>query len=230
MVIGNGMVAKRFGSYKVNDQFLIFASGVSNSKNINPGAYERELSLLQRSIKENPEKILVYFSTCSIYDPGEENSKYVLHKRQIEELIQKDQKHFYVFRVSNLVGHSPNPNTILNFYVYHILNGINFDLWTNATRNLIDIDDMYNIADNVLKKEVLQNQVINIANTENYTTLEIIMAIENLWNTKANYIPILKGNPFTIDLSAIGPIVKELGIHFGKNYLPNLLRKYYYHQ
>ena len=36
MVIGNGMVAKRFGSYKINDQFLIFASGVSNSKNINP--------------------------------------------------------------------------------------------------------------------------------------------------------------------------------------------------
>jgi len=34
MVIGNGMVAKRFESYKTNDQFLIFASGVSNSKNI----------------------------------------------------------------------------------------------------------------------------------------------------------------------------------------------------
>ena len=115
MVIGNGMVAKRFGSYKINDQFLIFASGVSNSKNINPGVYERELILLQRSIKENPEKILVYFSTCSIYDPGEENSKYVLHKRQIEELIQKDQKHFYVFRVSNLVGHSRKSKYYIKF-------------------------------------------------------------------------------------------------------------------
>jgi nucleoside-diphosphate-sugar epimerase len=132
--------------------------------------------------------------------------------------------------VSNLVGYSPNPNTLLNFYVYHILNGINFDLWTNATRNLIDIDDMYKITDDILKRGVVQNQVINIANTENYTTQEIITAIENLWNTKANYIPIEKGNPFIIDLSAIRPIMKKLGIHFGKNYLPNLLRKYYYHQ
>ena len=227
MVIGNGMVAKRFESYKTNDQFLIFASGVSNSKNINPAAYERELILLQKAIKENPEKILVYFSTCSIYDPGEENSKYVLHKKQIEHLIQKDQKQFYIFRVSNLVGRSGNHNTILNFYVYHILNGINFDLWTNATRNLIDIDDMYKIADDILKKGVVQNQVINIANTQNYTTQEIITAIENLWNTKANYIPILKGNPLTIDLSAIRPIMKELGIRFGKNYLTSSLRKYY---
>ena len=230
MVIGNGMVAKRFGSYETDDQFLIFASGVSNSKNINPEAYERELILLQRSIKETPEKILVYFSTCSIYDPGEENSRYVLHKKQLEELIQRDQKKFYIFRVSNLVGRSGNRNTILNFYIYHILNGINFDLWTNATRNLIDIDDMYKIADDILKRGVVQNRVINIANTENYTTQEIISAIENLWNTKANYIPILKGNPFTIDLSAINPLMKELGIHFGKNYLTNLLRKYYYHQ
>src|SRR6476469_4468886 len=230
MVIGNGMVAKRFESYKTNDEFLIFTSGVSNSKNINPEAYERELTLLQQSIKENREKVLVYFSTCSIYDPGEENSRYVLHKKQIENLIQKDQKQFYIFRVSNLVGQSGNRNTILNFYVYHILNGINFDLWTNATRNLIDIDDMYKIADYILKKGVAQNQVINIANTENYATQEIITAIENLWNTRANYIPIPKGHPFTIDLMTTSPIMEELGIRFGKNYLPNLLRKYYYHQ
>ena len=145
-------------------------------------------------------------------------------------MIQKDQEQFYIFRVSNLVGQSGNRNTILNFYVYHILNGINFDLWTDATRNLIDIDDMYKIADYILKTGAAQNQVINIANTENYTTQEIITAIENLWNTRANYIPIPKGHPFTIDLTTTSPIMEELGIRFGKNYLPNLLRKYYYHQ
>ena len=230
MVIGNGMVAKRFESYKTADQFLIFASGVSNSKNINPEAYERELTLLQRSIEEHAEKILVYFSTCSVYDPGEENSTYVLHKKKIEHLVQANQERFCIFRVSNLVGHSGNRNTVLNFFVYHILNGINFDLWTNATRNLIDIDDMYKIVDNVLKKGIGRNEVINVANTENYSTREIITAIEDLWNTKANYIPIAKGSPFIIDLSTTGPIMKELGIHFGKDYLTNLLRKYYYHQ
>jgi len=230
MVIGNGMVAKRFESYKANEQFLVFASGVSNSKTANPEAYERELFLLKTSMKENPGKILVYFSTCSIYDPGEENSKYILHKKQIERLIEEEQKQFHIFRVSNLVGRSSNRNTILNFYVYHILDGVNFDLWTNATRNLIDIDDMYKVADHILEKGIARNQVINIANTDNYSTQEIIIAIEGLWKTKANYIPIQKGNAFDIDLPVTGPIMKELGIHFGKNYLTNLLRKYYYHQ
>ena len=230
MVIGNGMVAKRFESYKTDQQFLIFASGVSNSKSINPEAYERELVLLKKSMEENPDKTLVYFSTCSIYDPGEEESKYVLHKRHIERLIEERQKQFHIFRVSNLVGRSANRNTILNFYVHHILEGVNFDLWTNATRNLIDIDDVYRIADHILKKGIAPNQVINIANTENYSTQEIIIAIEGLWRTKANYIPIQKGNAFDIDLSLTTPIIKELGIHFGKNYLTNLLRKYYYHR
>lgn len=230
MVIGNGMVAKRFESYKKNDELLIFASGVSNSKSIDVEAYERELNLLQTSMDENPEKILVYFSTCSIYDPGEERSKYVLHKKQIEDLIQAKQKQFNIFRVSNLVGHSRNRNTILNFYVYHILNGINFDLWTNATRNLIDIDDVYRITDHILKMGIARNQVVNIANTESYSTQEVIIAIEGLWKKKANYIPIQKGNAFDIDLSVTRPIMKELGIHFGKDYLTNLLRKYYHHQ
>jgi nucleoside-diphosphate-sugar epimerase len=227
MVIGKGMVAKRFEAYERDDQFLIFASGVSNSKNINQAAYERELTLLQKAIKENPEKILVYFSTCSIYDPEEEHSKYVLHKKQIEHLIQTDHEKFYVFRVSNLVGHSANRNTILNFYVYHILNGINFDLWTHATRNLIDIDDMYRIVDHLLKKGAGQNDIINIANEESYGTGQIITAIENFLDTRANYIPIAKGNAFTIDTSATKNVIKELGILFETNYLTSLLRKYY---
>jgi nucleoside-diphosphate-sugar epimerase len=227
MVIGNGMVAKRFESYNADDQFIIFASGVSNSKNINPAAYDREILLLQKTIKENAEKVLVYFSTCSIYDPGEENSKYVSHKKTIEDLIQQQQEQFHIFRVSNLVGRSENRNTILNFYVYHILNGINFDLWTNATRNLIDIDDMYRIVDHILKKRIDQRNIINVANEESYTTEEIIAAIETFLDTRANYIPIAKGNAFAIDTSATRKINEELGIRFEKNYLPNLLRKYY---
>jgi len=227
MVIGNGMVAKRFEPYNGDDRFIIFASGVSNSKNINPAAYDREILLLQKTIKENPEKVLVYFSTCSIYDPGEENSKYVSHKRAIEDLIQKHQEQFHIFRVSNLVGRSENRNTILNFYVYHILNGINFDLWTNATRNLIDIDDMYRIVDHILKKSIDQSKIINVANEESYSTEEIISAIETFLDTRANYIPIAKGNAFAIDTFATKKINEELGIRFEKNYLPSLLRKYY---
>jgi nucleoside-diphosphate-sugar epimerase len=227
MVIGNGMVAKRFESYKKDDQFLIFASGVSNSKNTDPAIFNREIELLQNTIKENKEKTLVYFSTCSIYDPEEKNSEYVLHKKNIEDLIQKQQKQFYIFRISNLVGRSDNPNTVLNFFFYHIRHAINFDLWSNATRNLLDIDDMYKIIDYILQKKTFKNDIINIANPVNYSVIEIITALETLMGLRANYIPISKGKDFVIDVSLISPLFTKLNIHFGKTYLTNLLQKYY---
>ena len=85
MVIGNGMIAKRFAAYTGNDQFIIFASGVSNSRTNDTAAYNREAALLLDTIKHNKDKTLVYFSTCSIYDPGEKDSPYVLHKLKMEK-------------------------------------------------------------------------------------------------------------------------------------------------
>ncbi|MBP6455165.1 MAG: hypothetical protein KA275_00440, partial [Chitinophagaceae bacterium] len=70
MLVGNGLIAKKFLNYLKDDNFLIFASGVSNSKNANTDEYIKEINLLEKSIQINKEKILVYFSTCSINDPS----------------------------------------------------------------------------------------------------------------------------------------------------------------
>lgn len=221
------MIGKRFAPYQDNDAFVIFASGVSNSKNTDSEAYLREKELLQSVIKKNAEKTFVYFSTCSIYDPDEQMSEYVLHKKDQEAFIQKNCKQFYIFRASNLVGRSGNPNTILNFFIHHIQNKINFDLWRNATRNLLDIDDMYKLVDHILRNRLYPNSVLNIANPVTHSVKDIISAIEMLWNIKANYIPIEKGSYFSIDIAAITPIIRELDIRFENDYLTNLLRKYY---
>ena len=230
MVIGNGMVATKFESFNTNDEYVIFASGVSNSKTSDPSAYKRESGLLQKTIRENSNKTLVYFSTCSIYDPGEASSAYVLHKLGVEEFIRSNSPQYYIFRVSNLVGKSTNHNTVLNFFYYHIINKINFDLWQNAERNLMDIDDAFRIIDYLLRKKLYQNQVTNIANPVNYKVISIIEALENLLGLKANYIPIPKGNPINIDTKPISPILKELNVNFGSAYLSNMIKKYYLHQ
>ncbi len=227
MVVGNGMIGKRFASYQNNDAFAIFASGVSNSKSNNDDAYRREKELLQSVIQQHAGKILVYFSTCSIYDPDEQKSKYVLHKRELEELIKKNCKQFQIFRVSNLVGKSDNPNTVLNFFIHHIRNNINFDVWSNASRNLLDIDDMYRIVDHILQHPLYLNDSINIANPLTYNVNEIVSTIEALWNIKANYIPIEKGSKFAINIDAILPVIQQLNIRFENDYLINLLKKYY---
>lgn len=227
MVIGNGMVAKRFESYSQKDDFIIFASGVSNSKNTDLTAYQREAALLEKLIAEYPGKTLVYFSTCSLYDPGEKGSLYYLHKLRTEAFIRREVDRYTIFRVSNIVGRSGNPNTVLNFFYYHLLHKINFDLWNNTSRNLIDMDDMFAIADHILQNGTYPNQVVNIANPVSNNVKEIIEALESVLQLKGNYISIPRGHHFEIDISLILPVIETLRIPFGEDYLTNLIKKYY---
>jgi nucleoside-diphosphate-sugar epimerase len=227
MVFGSGMVAKRFRSYQTNNDFLIFASGVSNSKVGDLTSYKREIELLATSVKKNLEKTVVYFSSCCLYDPVEKDSAYTIHKMQIENFIQAECKNYNIFRVSHLAGKSENKNTLLNFFVYHAFEGINFDLWKNTSRNIIDIDDAYKIIDYILQNKLLSNQIVNIASPFNYTTTEIADTIEKNFAIKANYTEIEKGISFKIDTSLIQPIGDLLKIEFDKNYLEKLLKKYY---
>jgi nucleoside-diphosphate-sugar epimerase len=227
MVIGNGLVARRFELYNREADFLVFASGVSNSKTKNPEAYNREMKLLKDSVQKYNSKSLVYFSTCSIYDPYEKGSAYVQHKLQIEDFIQTQAKQYHIFRISNLAGISSNPNTLLNFFFNHVKNGVNFDLWTNACRNIIDVDHAYLVIDHILKNSLFQNQVITIANPANHPVKKIITTIETFLNIKSNYIEIDKGTCFEIDISPIQPIIQKLAIRFDLEYLKDILNKYY---
>ncbi len=227
MVIGNGLLARRFDSYATNDRFLVFASGVSNSKTKNPDAYGREVSLLRECIEQHPDKIIIYFSTCSIYDPDEKHSIYVQNKLVIENIIQTTARQYFIFRVSNVAGRSTNPNTLLNYFHYHINNGINFDLWMNACRNIIDIDDVYFIAHQLMKNNPPSPEPINIASPFSYPVKEIVLAIESFLDTKSNYVEVNKGSCFEIDLSDIHLILGKSPTKFGTGYLARLLTKYF---
>lgn len=68
---------------------MYFASGVSNSQNQNHSLFQRETDLLVETLRNNKEKLFIYFSTCSIYDPTLVNSEYVKHKLKIENLIEQ---------------------------------------------------------------------------------------------------------------------------------------------
>ena len=227
MVIGNGLVARRFGLYNSQDNFLVFASGVSNSKTQNPDVYKREMKLLKECVEQYNTKSLVYFSTCSIGDPQEKESAYVHHKLHIEDYIRTRVKQYHIFRISNLAGISSNPNTLLNFFFNHVKNGVNFDLWTKACRNIIDVDDAYLIIDHILKHTLFPNQVINIANPVNLPVKKIIASIETFLHIKSNYIEIEKGVCFDIDISPVQHIIQKLGIRFDPGYVRDLLNKYY---
>lgn len=227
MVVGNGMIAIRFSKYKEDGRFVIFASGVSNSTLNDPDSFEREMHLLKETIQSQPKAQLVYFSTCSIYDPAMKQSPYVLHKLAIEKMIQETHPNHIIFRVSNPIGKTDNRHTILNYFIDHIIKQEPFTVWKYATRNLIDIDDMFAICNFILQEQVYKNQVINIANPVNYSVLSIVHTIEHYFKIKANYTIIDKGSSPLIDTSAIEKILSRLNIEFDDNYLELLLQKYF---
>lgn len=228
MVIGNGMIANSFASYKDNEDIIIFASGVSNSKDTVEENYLREFQLLKQTIKDYPEKTLVYFSTSSIQDDDLASSPYVIHKKRIEEFIKKNAPKYYLFRISNLAGVSNNPYTLLNYFIFNILRNHPLTVWKNAFRNIISVDDMYAIVNYFLQKKENINTTINIANPENYSVPYIIECIEKHLNKKAILNEVERGDNYKIDISTIEPLFKELNIQFNDNYLTALLKKYYH--
>ena len=83
MVVGNGLLAV---SFKKNIEkyanYIIFASGVSNSKEIDNNVFLREKLLLIKTLSENEKKKLIYFSSI-LTDTID--SPYYNHKKDIEE-------------------------------------------------------------------------------------------------------------------------------------------------
>ena len=64
MIVGNGLIANLFKN-EDRENVVFFASGVSNSLETEKSAFLREENLLRKTLEENPEKIFIYFSTCS---------------------------------------------------------------------------------------------------------------------------------------------------------------------
>ena len=227
MVIGNGMLAKAFESYLDQEDFIIFASGVSDSTSADITAFEREIQLLTDTIKKNKDKYFVYFSTCSIYDPSMQRSHYVRHKIKAEELIINQCQSFIIFRLTNPVGKTGNRHTLVNYLINHIAEKKEFAVWKNASRNIIDIDDVYILCNEILQQKLFTGSVVNIANPQNYTVPFIVENIETYFNTRARYSLIDTGGAPAIDTTAVNALFTKFNINFDEHYLQKLLKKYF---
>lgn len=227
MIVGRGLVANGFKTYVNDDRFLVFASGVSNSANTDAGEFARECSLLKSMMDAHREKTFIYFGTCSVYDLSLQHSPYVQHKLAMENLLRAEHGRYHIFRVSNLAGKTDNPHTVLNYFYQHIINGDFFQLWKNASRNIIDIDDAVTVCTHIMEENLFMNQVINIANPENYPVVKIVEFIESFTGKKGHYTLVDKGSNPVIDTSTIRPLFPLLNTRFDAGYLNRVLEKYY---
>jgi len=140
VVVGSGLLGSGMSSFSNNEDILIFASGVSNSKETNENEYLREFNLLKTFI--GTEKKLIYFSTCSVLYECLQPSKYITHKKHIENFIKNNFKNYIIFRLPNVVGRSPNKHTSFNFFKNNLINNLPISVEKNTTRYFIDVDDV----------------------------------------------------------------------------------------
>jgi len=225
MILGTGLLANAFAPVFADDeQILIFASGVSNSSELNPEAFARERVALQSALTAKHQ--LVYFSSCAVANAHQPPTPYFQHKLEMEQLVLS--RGGIVFRLPQVVGRSRNPNTLTNFLFDRINQQLSFELWVAAERNLIDVDDVVAIATHMIRRNLLHvGQPESIAAKQSVTMLRIVRTFEEVLGKKADFQAIEQALPFPIQSALCQRVAAELGIEFDDGYLSRLLRKYY---
>lgn len=225
MIIGNGLIANVFQGHD-QEEVVFFASGVSNSLETDKSAFLREENLLRKTIEDNKDKILLYFSTCSIYDSSKTDSPYVHHKLRMEQLVEECCARFLILRISNAVGRGGNPNLLVNYLFNSIQEEKTVVLHTLATRNLIDADDVKNIALQLLADQVL-NKTINVAYLENFSPLEMVAILEKHLRKKIKTETVRSGQSYLISIPEVESYFTKNNLKDKEAYLCRILERYY---
>lgn len=225
MIVGNGLIGKAFYSYDRED-VVFFASGVSNSLETDRNQFQREENLIRKTIAENPEKLFVYFSTCSIYDSSKNDSRYVLHKLNMEHIISTEVSNYLIARVSNAVGSGGNPNLLMNYVNRAIDNGDTIHIHRFAKRNLIDVEDVKSIVLHLIdsKKE---KGIYNVAFLRNFSIEEIVESFESFKGKTAVKEFQDKGESYSISIDDLGSYFLNKDLEKNGVYLKKMLHKYY---
>ena len=225
MIVGNGLIASLFTECD-QENIIFFASGVSNSLETKKEEFLREENLIKKTIIENPNKVFIYFSTCSIYDSSKVESQYVLHKLKMEQIIIQLCPQYLILRLSNAVGNGGNPNLLMNYLVRSVKNNEIINVHTKATRNLIDVEDIKNITNQLIDKQYF-NKIINIAYPENYTIIEILEIMEKFYQTKLYLNLVKSGSGYGIDTHDVESYFIQHALTNKETYLHKILEKYY---
>lgn len=229
MVIGSGVIANRFIDYSLQSKYLIFAGSVNDSAMMDESRIHEEESAVRNALPTHGDAIFVYFSICSISDQDVTHTPYVQHKVRMEKFVQESAKKFLIFRLPQVMGLSDAKSSLVNDLVDAISNQKPFELWQNAQKNLIDIDDVHEIVGEVLRREICLNKIINVASTHQTSVLQLVRDIEDFIGFSANYLLASKGTSYALDVSEIKPILSDLRIDFGEAYIRSSLNKYFGH-
>ncbi|MDL5366163.1 hypothetical protein QSH18_11150 [Xanthomonas sp. NCPPB 2654] len=226
MIVGNGLLASAFEQKAIEALgATIFASGVSNSNEVDPAAYAREKKLLCEHLKL-ARGTFVYFSTCSIADPDRGVGAYARHKKLMEEEVAT-RDDYLILRLPQVVGHTANPNTLTNFLASRIAEGVKIPLWSGAIRCLVDVEHVAAITLELLRQPRPMRVLGDIAPPEVVTMPELIDMLESVMGVRTQRELIDRGGGSRPDPELMLSLSHRLGLDISTGYTARLLRKYY---
>ena len=142
MIIGKGDIASIL---KDREDVIFFASGVSNSSETRQSEFEREFNLLKRQDKT---KCIFYFSSITIDNKEKfEVSKYLQHKKRMEDYIVSNFESYNIIRIGN-INWGNNPNTFLNYIKNKIKNNEPVYI-SDEYKFMIDKQHLLSLTDNL---------------------------------------------------------------------------------
>lgn len=194
MLVGNGLIASAFVDYKDNDDVIVIASGISNSKETDYKQYKREIDLIYSFIDTKSK--IVYFSTTSVFDKSLD-TVYVNYKRYIEKLISTNFDNYLIFRLPIVIGESNNNNTFINNIKNKIIKNETIYINNMSSIYIIDIDDIKELLPNIIDNK--NNQIINVTFDNKEFVFDIIQKMGFLLDKKVNGKIINGGFDLTIE-------------------------------
>ena len=144
--------------------------------------------------------LFLYFGTCSAN--GSLDSPYVQHKIKMEKIVAEHPQ-YLILRLPQAAGKTENPHTLLNYIFARIIRSERFQIWTNARRNIIDVDDVVRIAVGIALEEGVRRECINVANFSDYSMGDIVAKIEKVVGKKSIFDSLDKGETYLIDTQRI---------------------------
>ncbi|MBP3983138.1 NAD-dependent epimerase/dehydratase family protein [Pseudoxanthomonas helianthi] len=221
------MLAQAFGAFRADPGITVFAAGVSNSQETRPEEFQRERDLLLSCFESFHGNRFVYFGSCGVANDPAALSLYLLHKLEMERIVISRPEGI-VFRLPQVVGNTRNSHTLTNFLRDRILKKEPFQVWSEAERNLIDIEDVAAIARAFLEKDDIPgDRTYSIASEKSLRMIEIVRIFERTLGVSARFESLPKGDPLQIDASEALRVAHALGMDLGGNYAERVIRKYY---
>lgn len=224
MVIGNGLLAKKMSLFNDNNDILIFASGVSNSKETNHNEYKRELDLLKTFLGTN--KKLIYFSTCSVLMECQSISHYITHKKNVEEYIKNNFNNYIIFRLPNVVGKTDNTHTSFNYFKNKLITNSQLFIEKESLRYFIDVDDLTITLSPIILDSGQNKKKINVCFNNKTDIFNFVMSMSETLGVQPKITIIDGGCLQDVDNSEFINLIDPKYKKIDQSYNKKLIEKY----